>query len=133
MERNQDVDVHDGGYVRGGVGGGSTFVNIGVKFSSFFIPSFLPSLSPVFLLRTLCPSTLGSTRQFPIFHLLFYFFCALCATLFLITSPSLPESPLYALSLSFFFCLTVFSLSATSQQCLQDRGPECRRDMCLAV
>ena len=40
MERNQDVDVRDGGYVRGGVGGGSTFIaKDGVDGSSFFIPN----------------------------------------------------------------------------------------------
>ena len=26
MEQNWDVDMQDGGYVRGGVGGGSTFI-----------------------------------------------------------------------------------------------------------
>ena len=38
IERNQDVDVWDGGYVRGGVGGGSTFIcKDGVDGSSFLI------------------------------------------------------------------------------------------------
>ena len=38
MEQNQDVDVQDGGYVRG-VGGGSTFIcKEGVDGSSFLIP-----------------------------------------------------------------------------------------------
>ena len=46
MERNRDVDVHDGGYVRGGVGGGSTFSNV-VDGSSFFIPNlFTPNPVP---------------------------------------------------------------------------------------
>ena len=45
MERNQDVDVHDGGYVRGEVGGCLTFI-IGVDGSSFFI-SNLFTLNPV--------------------------------------------------------------------------------------
>ena len=45
IERNQDVDVRDGGYVRGGVGGCSTFIN-GVNFSSFFIPNLF-TLNPV--------------------------------------------------------------------------------------
>ena len=44
MEWNRDVDVRDGGYVRGGVGGGSTFIGLGVKFSSFFSPNlFTPN------------------------------------------------------------------------------------------
>ena len=39
MEQNQDVDVWDGGYVRG-VGGGSTFIcKEGVDGSSFLIPN----------------------------------------------------------------------------------------------
>ena len=42
MEQNWDVDMRDGGYVRGGVGGGSTFVcKDGVDGSSFFIPNLL--------------------------------------------------------------------------------------------
>ena len=46
MERNWDVDVHDGGYVRGGVGGCSTFSNV-VDGSSFFIPNlFTPNPVP---------------------------------------------------------------------------------------
>ena len=49
MERNRDVDVHDGGYVRGGVGGGST--NSGVDGSSFFIPNlFTPNPVPQYSL-----------------------------------------------------------------------------------
>ena len=43
MERNRDVEVCDGGYVRGGVGGCSSF---GVDGSSFFI-SNLFTLNPV--------------------------------------------------------------------------------------
>ena len=46
MEGNWDVDVHDGGYVKGGVGGGSTFANTGVDGSSFFTPNLF-TLSPV--------------------------------------------------------------------------------------
>ena len=47
MERNWDVEVHDGGYVRWGVGGCSTFGNDGVNGSSFFIPNlFTPNLVP---------------------------------------------------------------------------------------
>ena len=76
MEQNRDVEVRDGGYVREGVGGWLTFTNDGVDGSSFFIPNlFTPNL---------CPSTLDSTRRFPILHLLFYFFCAQSAILFLI-------------------------------------------------
>ena len=75
MEQNRDVEVRDGGYVRGGVGG-STFTNSGVDGSSF--------LSPIFLIRTLFPNILCSTKQFPILHLLFYSFCAQSATLSLI-------------------------------------------------
>ena len=40
MEWNWDVDVRDGGYVRGGVGGGLTFAGKGgVNGSSFFTPN----------------------------------------------------------------------------------------------
>ena len=47
MERNRDVDVRDGGYVRGGVGGCSTFTNDGVDGSSLFIPNlFTPNPVP---------------------------------------------------------------------------------------
>ena len=47
MERNRDVDVRDGGYVRGGVGGCLTFTNDGVDGSSFFIPNlFTPNPVP---------------------------------------------------------------------------------------
>ena len=45
MERNWDVDVRDGGYVRGGVGGCLTFSD-GVDGSSFFIPNLF-TLNPV--------------------------------------------------------------------------------------
>ena len=42
MERNWDVDMQDGGYVRGGVGGGSTFIHKeGIDGSSFFIRNLL--------------------------------------------------------------------------------------------
>ena len=45
-ERNWDVEVRDGGYVRGGVGGCSTFRS-GVNGSSFFIPNlFTPNPVP---------------------------------------------------------------------------------------
>ena len=41
------MDVRDGGYVRGGVGGCSTFVSDGVDGSSFFIPNlFTPNPVP---------------------------------------------------------------------------------------
>ena len=45
MSRNKDDEVCDGGYVRGGVGGCSTFIhNDGVEGSSFFIPNlFTPN------------------------------------------------------------------------------------------
>ena len=44
MEQNWDVELRDGGYVRGGVGGFSTFGNNGVDGSSFFIPNlFTPN------------------------------------------------------------------------------------------
>ena len=47
MEQNRDVDVCDGGYVRGGVGGCSTFIRGGVDGSSFFIPNlFTPNPVP---------------------------------------------------------------------------------------
>ena len=46
MEWNRDVNVHDGGYVRGGVGGGSTFISNVVDGSSFFIPNLF-TLNPV--------------------------------------------------------------------------------------
>ena len=44
MERNRDVEVRDGGYVRGGVGGCLSF---GVDGSSFFISNlFTPNPVP---------------------------------------------------------------------------------------
>ena len=47
MKWNQDVEVCDGGYVRGGVGGGSTFIcKDGVNGSSFLIPNLF-TLNPV--------------------------------------------------------------------------------------
>ena len=46
MDRNWDDDVRDGGYVRGGVGGGSTFTNSGVNGSSFLTPNLF-TLNPV--------------------------------------------------------------------------------------
>ena len=47
MEQNWEVDVRDGGYVRGGVGGGSTFIcKDGVDGSSFLIPNRF-TLNPV--------------------------------------------------------------------------------------
>ena len=46
MQWNQDVDVCDGGYVRGGVGGCSIFTNAGIDGSSFFIPNLF-TLNPV--------------------------------------------------------------------------------------
>ena len=46
MERNQDDDVQDGGYVRGGVGGGSTFGITSVDGSSFLIDNLF-TLNPV--------------------------------------------------------------------------------------
>ena len=50
MEWNQEVDVRDGGYVRGGVGD-LTFTNSGVDSSSFFIPNlFTPNPVPQYSL-----------------------------------------------------------------------------------
>ena len=47
MEWNWEVDVWDGGYVRGGVGGGSTFIcKDSVDGSSFLIPNLF-TLNPV--------------------------------------------------------------------------------------
>ena len=47
MEWNREVEVRDGGYVRGGVGGWLTFTNCGVDGSSFFIPNlFTPNPVP---------------------------------------------------------------------------------------
>ena len=47
MSWNIDDKVHDGGYVRGGVGGCSTFGITGVDGSSFFIPNlFTPNPLP---------------------------------------------------------------------------------------
>ena len=46
MERNWDVEVRDGGYVRGGVIGGLTLID-GDGRSSFFIPNlFTPNPVP---------------------------------------------------------------------------------------
>ena len=51
IEQNWDDDVQDGGYVRGGVGGCSTF-SIGVDGSSFltFPNLFTPNLFPQYSL-----------------------------------------------------------------------------------
>ena len=48
MSQKMDDEVRDGGYVRGGVGGGSTFIcKDGVDGSSFFIPNlFTPNPVP---------------------------------------------------------------------------------------
>ena len=47
MSRKMDDEVREGGYVRGGVGGGSTFTaKSGVDGSSFFIPNLF-TLNPV--------------------------------------------------------------------------------------
>ena len=44
IDRNRNVEVRDGGYVRGGVGGCSTLTINGVDGSSFFIPNlFTPN------------------------------------------------------------------------------------------
>ena len=66
MEWNQDVEVHDGGYVRGGVGGGVTFTNSGVNGSSFFIPSlFTPNPVPQYsLFHQVIPNTPSSVLLF---------------------------------------------------------------------
>ena len=63
MERNWDVDVHDGGYVRGGVGGGLTFI-IGVDGSSFFIPNLftLKPLSQYSWFHQITPNTPSSVE-----------------------------------------------------------------------
>ena len=53
MEQNREVEVHDGGYVRGGVGGGSTFTSSGIDGSSFFIPNLF---------------TLNLVPQYSVFH-----------------------------------------------------------------
>ena len=52
MSRNIDDEVRDGGYVRGGVGGGSTFTGKGgVDGSSFFILNlFTPNPVPQYSL-----------------------------------------------------------------------------------
>ena len=53
MSQNNDEEVCDGGYVRGGIGGGSTFgvCKDGVNGSSFFIPNlFTPNLFPQYSL-----------------------------------------------------------------------------------
>ena len=47
MEQNRDVDVRDGGYVRGGVGGCSTFIRKDGVDDSFFMPNlFTPNPVP---------------------------------------------------------------------------------------
>ena len=98
-----------------------------------FLVSMVPPLSPIFFLRTHFPNILYSTKRSLILHLLFDFFCVQSTTLFLITQPSLFESPLLALFSSSFFCSPASFLSASSQQYLQVQGPECHRDMCLTI
>ena len=46
MSQKREDEVRDGGYVRGGVGGGSTFTNSGVNGSSFLTPNLF-TLNPV--------------------------------------------------------------------------------------
>ena len=63
MERNQDVEVRDGGYVKGGVGG-STFTSSGVVGSSFLIPNlFTPNPVPQYsLFHQTIPNSPSSVR-----------------------------------------------------------------------
>ena len=74
MEWNQDVEVRDGGYVRGGVGGCSTFIS-GVNSSSFFIPNlFTPNPFPQYsLFHQTIPNFPSSVRLL---------LCAICNSLF---------------------------------------------------
>ena len=65
MEQNREVDVRDGGYVRGGVGGCSTFIcKDGVDGSSFFIPNlFTPNPVPQYsLFHQTIPNSPSSVR-----------------------------------------------------------------------
>ena len=70
MEQNLDVEVRDGGYVRGGVGG-LTFTNSGVDGSSFFIPNlFTPNPFPQYsLFHQTIPKDPSSILLFFVHHL----------------------------------------------------------------
>ena len=71
-----DDEVRDGGYVRGGVGGGSTFIcKNGVDGSSFLIPNlFTPNPVPQYSrFHLTIPNSPSSVRLF---------LCAICNSLF---------------------------------------------------
>ena len=76
MSRKREVEVHDGGYVRGGVGGGSIFVcKDSVDGSSFLIPNLF-TLNPVpqySWFHQMIPNSLSSVLLF---------LCAICNSLF---------------------------------------------------
>ena len=67
MEQNQDIEVRDGGYVRGGVGKFSIFTHKGgVNGSSFFIPNlFTPNPVPQYsLFHQMIPNSPSSVLLF---------------------------------------------------------------------
>ena len=113
MEWNQDVDVHDGGYVRGGVGGCSTF-KVGVNSSSFFIPNLF-TLNPVpqysWFHQTI-PNTPSSVLLF---------LCTICNSLFnRLTFPACISAVRLILSIlllfaCFFFILNLSAMSSGSR------------------
>ena len=119
MERNREVEVRDGGYVRGGVGGCSTF-NFGVDGSSFFIPNlftpkFVPQYSWFHQMIPNCPSSillfLCTIRNSLLNRLTFSAWIS-AARLIL---------PILLFSACFFFILNLSAMSAGSRSWMSKR------------
>ena len=80
-----------------------------------------PFLSPIFLLWTLFPSSLGSTKRFPKLHLLFYFFCVLSVTFPAWISAARLILFILRLSACFFFILNLSAMSSGSRSWMSNR------------
>ena len=120
MERNRDVNVCDGGYVRGGVGGCSTFTNSGVNGSSFFIPNlFTPNPVPQYSwFHQTIPKTPSSVLLL---------LCAIRNSLLnRLTFPAWISAAHLILNIlllfaCFFFILNLSAMSSGSRSCMSKR------------
>ena len=121
MERNWDVEVRDGGYVRGGVGGCSIF---GVDGSSFFIPNlFTPNPVPQYsLFHQTIPNSPSSVQ---------FFLCIIHNSLLnRLTFPAWISAArlillIFLLSACFFFILNLSAISSGSRSCMSYRHVLC--------
>ena len=124
MERNWDVDVRDGGYVRGGVGGCLIFTKDGVDGSSFLIPNlFTPNPVPQYSwFHQTIPNTPSSVLLL---------LCAICNSLLSrLTFPAWISATrlillILLLSICFFFILNLSAMSSGSRSWMSYRHVSC--------